>query len=134
MAHQVDLCSMYKVGISSITTSIRDNIHSDWGARIRTRINGFKVRRATIAPRPNVCADKKSGGLYCNTSHYWMTITNSGYRRDSRCVIWGYHLLFDSPTSYKVARAHFLEKRLFDAAVLHGNRAAGMETTTSRWV
>ncbi len=53
MAHQVDLFKMYEVGISSTTTSIRDNNHSGWGARIRTRINGFKVRRATIAPRPN---------------------------------------------------------------------------------
>ena len=37
-------------------------IISGWGARIRTRINGFKVRRATIAPRPNVCADKTQAG------------------------------------------------------------------------
>ena len=62
MAHQVDLCTMYEVGFSSNTTPIRDYYHSGWGARIRTRINGFKVRRATIAPRPNVCADKTQAG------------------------------------------------------------------------
>ena len=62
MAHQVDLCTMYEVGFSLNTTPIRDYYHSDWGARIRTRINGFKVRRATIAPRPNVCADKTQAG------------------------------------------------------------------------
>ncbi len=51
MAHQVDFSEVYEV---ETTTSIRDNNHPSWGARIRTRINGFKVRRATIAPRPNI--------------------------------------------------------------------------------
>jgi hypothetical protein len=67
MAHPIDLYSSYEVGISPTTTSIRPNNYSGWGARIRTRINGFKVRCATIAPRPNIQTDKIQAG--CIVTH-----------------------------------------------------------------
>ena len=58
MARQVDPGSEYLVGNSSDTIAFRDNGLSGWGARIRTRIYGFKVRCATVAPRPNFSTRK----------------------------------------------------------------------------
>ena len=74
IAHQVKFSSVYEIGISSNTTVIRGTEHSGWGARIRTRINGFKVRRATIAPRPKYWRRKYPGGLYCIICIYGMTM------------------------------------------------------------
>jgi hypothetical protein len=52
-------------------------VPSGWGAWIRTKIDGFKVRSAAIAPRPKITPGLP-GDPYCNISRFRLAMGKIG--------------------------------------------------------